>query len=197
MDTARESSREAPRTGPWIIGYAASVGATFAATGSGAVTPSQAPWFWIPIVICTAMIIWTSWRRHRILGTLSVSVRRFWPRMVASAAFMFLSYCLLAYAQMVGHWGASAEALLAALPALGFAGMIWCVHQYVVDESDEFLRAQAIRQLLVASFVTLIVAIAWSSIAQLVGMRSGPIGLVVLLWFSGLGIGLLVNEMRP
>lgn len=197
MSATRNLSREAPRTGPWIIGYAVSVGATFAATGSGAVTPSQAPWFWIPMVICTVMIVWTSWRRHRVLGTLSEAVRRFWPRMVAASAFMFLAYCLLAYAQMIGQWSEGAQALVAALPALGFAGMVWSVHQYVIDETDEFLRAQAIRQLLVASFVTLVVALAWSTLAQLLGKSSGGVGLVVLLWFGGLGIGRLVNEMRP
>lgn len=197
MTAARDLYLEAPRTGPWIIGYVVSIGAAFAATRSGAVTPSQAPWFWIPIAVCTVLIVWTSWRRHRIIGTLSAAVRRFWPRMIASAGFMFLAYCLLAYAQMVGQWSMSAQALVAALPALGFAGMIWCVHQYVLDETDEFLRAQAVRRLLVASFVTLTVSLAWSTIAQLLAVESRPIGLVVLVWFGGLGIGRLFNEMRP
>lgn len=196
-NATRDMFREAPRTGPWIIGYAVSIGAAFAANASGTLPPRQVALLWIPIVICTAMIVYTSWRRHRMLGTLSPAVRRFWPRMVLSAGFMFLAYCLLAYAQMVGEWSAHAQTLVAALSALGFAGMIWCVHQYVIDETDEYLRAQAIRQLLVASFVALIVSLAWATLLPLFGMKSIGIGLVVLVWFAGLGIGRLVNEMRP
>lgn len=195
-NTARAILRDAPRTGPWIIGYVISVAAAFAVSAVGALAPARMPLFWIPIAVCTAMIVYTSWRRHRLLGTLSPAVRRFWQRMVISAGWMFSAYCLLAYGQMVGGWSDRAQAWTAALPAVGFAGMIWCVHQYVIDESDEFLRAQAIRQLLIASFVTLICALAWSAVLPLFGMKGGGVGLVVLIWFGGLGVGRLRIEMN-
>lgn len=198
MTTSRELSSAAPKTGPWIIGYVLTFAALMLANALGfTLEPQMAPLVWIPLLGCTGMIIYTSWRRHRLLGTLSDAVRVFWRRIVASAGFMFASFCGLAYAQMVGKWGQQAELILLTMASAGFAGMIWCVHQYAADESDEFLRAQAIRQLLIASFVTLMLAVAASALAPFFGREGPSLGLVVLLWFGGLGIGRLVNETRP
>ena len=198
MTSTRELVSQTPKTGPWIIGYVLTFAALMAANALGfTLEPQMAPLVWIPLVGCTGMIIYTSWRRHRMLGTLSNAVKTFWRRMVTSAGFMFASFCVLAYAQMVGQWGQQAEQILLAMASVGFAGMIWCVHQYVADESDEYLREQSVRQLLIASFVTLIVALGMSTLAPFFGGGSPALGLVVLLWFGGLGIGRLVNEMRP
>lgn len=196
-ETTRDIAERAPKTGPWIVGYVVSIGGAFTAASSGVVSePRTAMLFWIPIIACTAMIIYTSWRRHRMLGSLSGAVRRFWRRMVLSAGFMFASYCLLAFAQMVGNWSADAIAFVALLPIAGFAGMIWSVHQYAVDENDEYLRALSIRQLLIASFVTLMLALLWGGLAQAGLPVSNSIDLVILFWFGGLGIGRLYNELR-
>ena len=196
--TTRELTQQAPRTGPWIIGYVVSISAFFAAASVGIVnSPGTAAPFWIPVLICTGMIIYTSWKRHRLLGTLSDAVRSFWLRMVASAGFMFGSFCLLAFGQMVGNWSDQTLLVIEYLPILGFAGMIWCVHQYTIDEDDEYLRSQAMRQLLIASFVTLMGGLVWSGIIQAGLVGSTDIGQIVLLWFGGLGIGRVYNEMRP
>lgn len=195
---SRDLAISAPKTGPWIIGYAATLGLSFALFSSGAVTdPRLGALVWIPIAICTGMMVWTSWRRHRLLGTVSAAVRAFWRRFVISAAFMFGSYCLLAFAQMVGKWGPDAEYVIAILPNFGFLGMIWAVHQYIVDETDEYLRNRAIRQVLIASFFTLIVAMGWATLATAKVLGNGYTGLVLLFWFAGLGVGRLYNEMRP
>ena len=197
-DTTRELSQKAPRTGPWIIGYVVSIAAVFAAASAGIVnSPGTAAPFWIPILGCTGMIIYTSWKRHRILGTLSDAARKFWRRIVISAGFMFLSYCLLAFGQMVGEWNTQVLQIIGLLPILGFAGMVWCIHQYPVDEDDEYLRSMSVRQLLIASFVTVMGGLVWSAAPEL-GLAEAPgLGLVVLFWFGGLGIGRLYNELRP
>lgn len=195
---ARDIALRAPKSGPWIIGYAASIAITFVAGANGLIAgPRAAIPFWIAILACTGMIIYTSWRRHRMLGTLSKAIKTFWVRIVLSAGFMFASYCLLAYAEMVGQWDDAAIELVAVLPNFGFAGMIWSVHQYWVDEKDEYLRARAARQLLIASFTALIGAAIWSAAATAGMVTPGHIGSVILLWFGGLGIGRLVNELRP
>ena len=75
---SRQVAASTPRTGPWIIGYVISLGVAMAATATGLITePRYAALFWVPILGCTAMIIFTSWKRHRMLGTLSGAVRRF------------------------------------------------------------------------------------------------------------------------
>lgn len=199
MTTAtRELALQAPKTGPWIIGYAVTLGLSFALFYSGTITdPAIGALVWIPIAICTAMMVWTSWRRHRLLGTVSDAVRTFWRRFVSSAAFMFGSFCLLAFAQMVGKWGPQAEYVIAILPNLGFFGMVWSIHRYVLDEVDEYLRSQAIRQLLIASFVTLAAVVLWATLANAKVLGNGWVGLVLLFWFAGLGVGRLCNELRP
>lgn len=197
-ETARELAISAPKTGPWIIGYAVSLGAAFAATYSGAVTePQIGALFWIPIVICTAMMIYTSWRRHRLLGTVSIAVRQFWRRFVLAAVLMFGSYCLLGIAQATGNWGALEERAIMLMPSLGFLGMIWAVHQYVIDETDEYLRSRAIRQILIAGFLALSAAILWDMLVTAGVFGKGWVSLVLLFWFAGLGIGRLYNELQP
>lgn len=194
----RDLVLSAPKTGPWIIGYAVTLGLSFSLFYSGTITdPRIGALVWIPIAICTAMMVWTSWRRHRLLGTVSDAVRAFWQRFVVSAGFMFGSFCLLGYAQTAGKWGAQAEYVIAILPNLGFLGMVWSVHRYVIDEVDEYLRAQAIRQLLIASFFTLTVVVIWATLANARVLGNGWVGLVLLFWFAGLGVGRLYNELRP
>ena len=194
----RDLVLRAPKTGPWIIGYAVTLGLSFTLFYSGTITdPATGALVWIPIAICTAMMVWTSWRRHRLLGTVSDAVRAFWRRFVISAAFMFGSFCLLAFAQMVGKWGPQAEYVIMILPNFGFLGMVWSVHQYVLDESDEYLRNQSIRQLLIAGFLTMTAVVLWAALANAKVLGNGWVGLVLLFWFAGLGAGRLYNELRP
>ncbi len=205
MTTARELTRQAPRTGPWIIGYIASFGAGGAAVANGIITgPLAVAPFWAAMLVCAVMIVWTSWKRHRLLGTLSPMVRTFWRRIVPAAGLMFAGFCLFAAGQAMG-WDKQTLRLVFLLPLLGFAGMIWAIHQYTRDERDEYLRSLAVRQLLVASFVTLMGGVLWAGL-QIAGLAispgiglvtSGDIGWVLLLWFAGLGVGRLVIEMRP
>ncbi len=205
MNAARELNQQAPRTGPWIIGYIVSLGAGAAASAHGIITnPAATAPFWGAMIICAAMIVYTSWKRHRLLGTLSAAVRSFWRRIVPAAGFMFASFCLVAAGQAM-TWDAQTLRIVSLLPLVGFAGMIWAIHQYTADERDEYLRSLAVRQLLVASVVTLLGALLWAGL-QIGGLvaspgiglvTSGDIGWVLMLWFAGLGIGRLVVEMRP
>ncbi|MCR9180476.1 MAG: hypothetical protein NXH71_09635 [Erythrobacteraceae bacterium] len=205
MDTARELTRQAPRTGPWIIGYIVSLGAGAAASAQGMITsPAATAPFWAAMLCCAGMIVYTSWKRHRLLGMLSLAVRSFWRRIVPSAGFMFVSFCLLAAGQAM-VWDTQTLRIVSLLPLIGFAGMIWAIHQYTADERDEYLRSLAVRQLITASFVTLMGGLLWAGL-QMAGLAinlgvglvtSGDIGWVLLLWFAGLGVGRLLIELRP
>lgn len=145
MNSARELSQQAPRTGPWIIGYIVALAALAAAVSNGIVTgPAMAAPFWAAMLGCAGMIVYTSWKRHRLLGTLSAAVRTFWRRIVPAAGFMFASFCLLAAGQGMG-WDEQALLVISLLPILGFAGMVWAIHQYTFDERDEYLRSLAVR----------------------------------------------------
>lgn len=198
MTNSRDLAMRAPKTGPWIIGYAVSVGSTFFLISAGIVTDVRVgALLWIPMVVCTVMIVQTSWRRHRLLGTLSAASRVFWRRVTLAAIFAFAGFAISGWLwETVGRqelW----SRLLALLPYAGLAGIVWSVHQYIVDETDEYLRAQAIRQTLIAGFVTLMIASLWGGLgyASLVG--PGWVGIILLVWFAGMGIGRLYNELRP
>lgn len=198
MSNSRELTMRAPKTGPWIIGYAAAVGSTFFLFSSGLVTDVRVgALLWIPMVICVVMIILTSWRRHRLLGTLSAASRAFWRRIATAAIFAFIGFGISGWIwETVGReelW----SRLLALLPYAGLGGIVWSVHQYIIDESDEYLRAQAIRQVLIADFVTLMVASLWGGLGYAGLVGPGWVGIVLLIWFGGMGIGRLCNELRP
>lgn len=197
MTNTQDISRQAPRTGPWIIAYTLSVGAAFALIG-GVVTDTRIGLLlWAPVAVSAVMIVYTSWRRHRLLGTLSSAARSFWRRIVASAVLAFSGFAITGIIWDSYGRTETWSAALALLPYAGFGGIIWSVHRYIVDETDEYLRAQAVRQVLIAGFVTLMVSALWGGLAFAGYIPSGWVGLVVLIWFGGMGIGRLYNEMRP
>ena len=198
MTNTRELALRAPKTGPWIIGYAASVGTALFLTSAGLITDMRiGALLWIPMTLCIAMVVHTSWRRNRLFGTLSTASRVFWRRIVTASLFTFAGFAVSGAAwEMVGRqelW----SRLLALLPYAGFAGIIWSVHQYIIDEADEYLRAQAIRQTLIAGFFTLMVASIWGGFGYTGLVGPGWVGIVILIWFGGMGIGRLCNELRP
>ena len=198
MSDTQTLIRQAPKTGPWIIGYAACVAVSFAVVSGGLVTDTRIGMLsWIPMLLCVGMIVFTSWKRHKLLGTLSSASRAFWRRIVTSSLLMFGGFAVSAL--LWEQWGATARfvSLAGLLPYAGFAGMIWSAHQYIVDETDEYLRMQAIRQVLIASAVTLLVAALWGGLANARLLSPGWIGMVILIWFGGMGLGRLYNEMRP
>lgn len=198
MTNSRDLAMRAPKTGPWIIGYAASVGTTFFLTSSGIVTDVRAgALLWLPMAICAVMIVVSSWRRHRLLGTLSTASRAFWRRIISAAILAFSGFAISGWLwEIVGRqelW----SRLLALLPYAGLAGIVWSVHQYIVDETDEYLRAQSIRQTLIAGFFTLMVASLWGGLGYTGLVGPGWVGIVLLIWFGGMGVGRLYNELRP
>lgn len=198
MTNTRDLALSAPKTGPWIIGYAASVGTALFLTSAGLITDTRiGAMLWIPMLICVVMVVYTSWRRHRLFGTLSTASRIFWRRIVMASVFAFAGFAISgALWEVVGReelW----SKLLALLPYAGFAGIVWSVHQYIADETDEYLRAQAIRQTLIAGFVTLMVASVWGGFGYTGLVGPGWVGIIILIWFGGMGFGRLVNELRP
>lgn len=197
MTNTQELTRQSPKTGPWIIGYAISVAAAFAITGSGLITnPAIGMMLWIPVAICLGMIVYTSWRRHRIVGTVSPASRKFWRRLVAAVALGFVGLAVSGVVWTQYGYDASGTNLLGMLPYLGLVGIVWCIHQYIADEDDEYLRWQAVRQTLIAGCITLIIAALWGGLAYSGLLPAGWVGMTLLIWLGGLGIGQLYNEMR-
>lgn len=84
---------------------------------------------------------------------------------------------------------------LAVLPALPIIGIFAAIGRYLVEEGDEYVRLMMVRQTLVASALSL-------SVAMVVGFLESfdlvtPIHSYwfAILWFGGLGLGECLNRI--
>lgn len=84
---------------------------------------------------------------------------------------------------------------LALLPALPLVGIFIAMGRYLVEESDEYLRAMVARQSLVASGFMLIVTTCWGFLQSFGQLPHADFYWAAILWFAGLGLGSCVNRM--
>jgi hypothetical protein len=85
--------------------------------------------------------------------------------------------------------------ILALLPAVCVAGVFWAMARLLVEEQDEYLRTLLVRQLLVASGLTLTVATFWGFLEEFGFAPHVPAWYAILVFFLGQGVGALVNKL--
>jgi len=85
--------------------------------------------------------------------------------------------------------------VVALLPGLCVASVFWAIGRLLVEERDEYLRTLLVRQMLVATGLTMVVATIYGFLENygLVG-HVGAFYLTIL-FFAGLGVGALVNKL--
>lgn len=82
-----------------------------------------------------------------------------------------------------------------ALPALPIVGVFFVIGRYLVEETDEYLRAQAVRQALIATGFALSIATVWGFLENF-GLVPHAYGYyAAILWFAGLGLGACINKL--
>ncbi len=84
---------------------------------------------------------------------------------------------------------------LALLPALPLVGIFVAMGRYLVEESDEYLRAMVARQSLIASGFMLIVTTCWGFLQSFGQLPHADFYWAAILWFAGLGLGSCVNRL--
>lgn len=84
-------------------------------------------------------------------------------------------------------------ALAPALPVIGFFATIG---RYLVEERDEYLRDQMVRQSLVATGLAMTVATAWGFLENFGLVPHVYAYAAAIVWFAGLGVGACVNTLR-
>lgn len=84
---------------------------------------------------------------------------------------------------------------LAALPGLAFAAVPWIFTRLIVEERDEFLRLLYIRQVMVATGLTLTAAAIWGFLETYVAVPHIAAFWWPTIWCLGLGIGALYNKL--
>jgi len=85
--------------------------------------------------------------------------------------------------------------LVALLPGLCVASVFWAIGRLLIEETDEYLRSLLVRQMLVATGLTMVVATIYGFLENygLVG-HVGAFYLTIL-FFVGLGVGSIVNRL--
>lgn len=85
--------------------------------------------------------------------------------------------------------------LAALLPGFCVASVFWAIGRLLVDETDEYLRSLMVRQMLVATGLTMVVATIYGFLENygLVGHIDSFY--LTVLFFAGLGVGSIVNRL--
>ena len=83
----------------------------------------------------------------------------------------------------------------AIVPALLIIGIFAAIGRYLVEETDEYVRALMVRQTLVASALALSVATVWGFLESFDLASHVDAYWIAVLWFGGLGLGACVNKL--
>lgn len=85
--------------------------------------------------------------------------------------------------------------LVALLPGLCVAGVFWALGRLLIEESDEYLRSLMVRQMLIASGITLTAATIYGFFENYGLVGHIDAFYIAVLYFFGLGVGAAVNKL--
>lgn len=84
---------------------------------------------------------------------------------------------------------------LAALPGIAFAAVFWIFARLIIEERDEFMRLLYIRQVMVATGITLSAAAVWGFLETYLPVPHIAAFWWPTLWFFGVGAGAIYNKI--
>jgi hypothetical protein len=85
--------------------------------------------------------------------------------------------------------------IVAILPALSIIAIFVAIGAYIVEESDEYLRALVIRQTLYASGFMLGLTTLWGFLESFGLVGHVEAYYTAILWFAGFGLGAVINRL--
>jgi hypothetical protein len=86
--------------------------------------------------------------------------------------------------------------VIAVLPALPLVGVVWALGRFLVEETDEYQRAQTVRKMLVATGFLLVVTTIWGFLEEFRLVPHLAAYWCFIVWCAGLGIGACWNRLR-
>ena len=126
----------------------------------------------------------------------SPAIKRY-NRRVITLSLIYAALLFGAVYLFVHHLLSGPIAYVAAvLPALPIIGIFLVIGRYLVEEKDEYLRDQFVRQALIASGFALSIATAWGFLENFDLVPHIYAYYAAILWFAGLGIGTCVNKLQ-
>lgn len=85
--------------------------------------------------------------------------------------------------------------VLALLPGLCVAAVFWAIGRLLIEERDEYLRTLLVRQLLIASGITMVVATIYGFLENYALVGHVDAIYLTMLFFAGIGVGAVVNKL--
>ena len=118
-------------------------------------------------------------------------VKRVLIAMVGYIATLFLAEILIDDRGLTGPlaW------LVALLPGLCVASVFWAIGRLLIEETDEYLRSLLVRQMLVATGLTMVVATIYGFLENYGLVGHVDAFYLTILFFVGLGVGSVVNRL--
>lgn len=121
---------------------------------------------------------------------------RYLARMAITMAFYLITLFLAEHfieERDVTGWLA---AVLAMLPGLSFAGVIWVFGALIVEEQDEFFRMLYVRQGLIATAISFTLAAIWGFLETYKIVEPVAAFWWPTIWCLGIGIGAVANKIK-
>ena len=127
--------------------------------------------------------------------TLNKAQRRY----TRSVLILMLAYMLILFGVISYHNNHPLHGVLGyvagVMPALPVIGVFFVLGRYLVEERDEYLRAQTAQQSLIATGFAMSVATAWGFLENFDLVPHVYAYYAAILWFAGLGVGSCVNKL--
>ena len=121
--------------------------------------------------------------------------RRYLVRMAMAMALYLTS--LFAAEVLIEERGLSGwpAYMLAALPGLAFAAVFWIFVRLIVEERDEFFRMLYVRQMMVATGLTLTAGAVWGFMETYLPVPHLAAFWWPTIWCFGTGVGAVYNKI--
>ena len=149
---------------------------------------------YILAIIPTALMVFAFVKTIR--QTKTKASLRYLARMAIVMAFYLLTLFLAENLIEDRGLNGALAVIIALLPGLSFAGVIWIFGGLIVEETDEFFRMLYIRQGLIATAISFTLAAVWGFLETYKFVPPVEAYWWPTIWCFGLGIGAIFNKMK-
>ncbi len=122
--------------------------------------------------------------------------QRYLARMAIVMAFYLLTLFLAENLIEDRGVAGTLAVIVALLPGLSFAGVIWIFGGLIVEEQDEFYRMLYVRQGLIATAISFTLAAVWGFLETYKIVEPVAAFWWPTMWCFGLGIGAIFNKIK-
>lgn len=151
---------------------------------------------YILAVLPVSLMVFALFKTLRSAKDKTRASHRYLARMAITMAFYLITLFLAEHfieERGVSGWLA---AVLAILPGLSFAGVIWVFGALIVEENDEFFRMLYVRQGLIATAISFTLAAIWGFLETYKIVEPVAAFWWPTIWCLGIGIGAVANKIK-